>query len=343
MNIELSHDKAYQSLLDRISEVYTSGQGRAQQSVNNVITETYWQIGHDIVEFEQGGKIRAEYGKALLSTLSRDLTLRHGKGFSRSNLIYMRLLYRNYQKGQKPSDLLSWSHHVELLRIDDQLERSFYEQQAVFEKWSVPELQRQKKSSLFLRLAAGKDKEGILKLARQGQIIEQPSDILRDPFVFEFLKIPEPYVLSETDLETRLCNHLQSFLLELGKGFTFVGRQYRVTLNNTHYRVDLVFYHRILRCFVLIDLKIREIEHQDIGQMNLYLGYFAAEENAEGDNPPIGIILTRHKDELLVEYATYQMNSQLFVQKYQLYLPDREELRRELELTLREIADGGGE
>ena len=201
-------------------------------------------------------------------------------------------------------------------------------------------LKRQKKSSLFLRLAAGKDKESILKLARQGQSIEQASDILRDPFVFEFLKVPEPYVLSETDLETRLCNHLQSFLLELGKGFTFVGRQYRVTLNNTHYRVDLVFYHRILRCFVLIDLKIREIEHHDIGQMNLYLGYFAAEENTEGDNPPIGIILTRHKDELLVEYATYQMNSQLFVQKYQLYLPDREELRRELELTLREVADG---
>ncbi len=340
MNIELSRDNAYQSLLDRISEVYTSGQCRALQSVNTVITETYWQIGHDIVEFEQGGKIRAEYGKALLATLSRDLTIRHGKGFSRSNLIYMRLLYRNYQKGQKPSDLLSWSHHVELLRIDDPLERSFYEQQAVFEKWSVPELQRQKKSSLFLRLAAGKDKESILKLARQGQSIEQASDILRDPFVFEFLKVPEPYVLSETDLETRLCNHLQSFLLELGKGFTFVGRQYRVTLNNTHYRVDLVFYHRILRCFVLIDLKIREIEHHDIGQMNLYLGYFAAEENTEGDNPPIGIILTRHKDELLVEYATYQMNSQLFVQKYQLYLPDREELRRELELTLREVADG---
>ena len=340
MNIELSRDNAYQSLLDRISEVYTSGQCRALQSVNTVITETYWQIGHDIVEFEQGGKIRAEYGKALLATLSRDLTIRHGKGFSRSNLIYMRLLYRNYQKGQKPSDLLSWSHHVELLRIDDPLERSFYEQQAVFEKWSVPELQRQKKSSLFLRLAAGKDKESILKLARQGQSIEQASDILRDPFVFEFLKVPEPYVLSETDLETRLCNHLQSFLLELGKGFTFVGRQYRVTLNNTHYRVDLVFYHRILRCFVLIDLKIREIEHHDIGQMNLYLGYFAAEETTEGDNPPIGIILTRHKDELLVEYATYQMNSQLFVQKYQLYLPDREELRRELELTLREVADG---
>ena len=332
--IDPTTDSEYQRLLGRISEVYTNGQVRAHQAVNTCITETYWQIGHDIVEFEQGGKVRADYGKALITNLGRDLKLRHGKGFSRSNLIYMRLLYLNYPISQKPSDLLSWSHYVELLRIDDKLERSFYEQQAIREKWSVPELQRQKKSSLFLRLAAGKDKDAILQLASQGQIIAHPGDILRDPFVFEFLKIPEPHAISEADLETLLCDHLQPFLLELGKGFTFVGRQYRVTLNNTHYRVDLVFYHRILRCFVLIDLKMNDVQHYDSGQMNLYLGYFAAEENAEGDNPPIGIILTRHKDELLVEYATYQMNSQLFVQKYQLYLPDREELRRELELTL---------
>ena len=224
------------------------------------------------------------------------------------------------------------------MKLEDELERSFYEQQSIREKWSVPELMRQKKSSLFLRLATGKDKNAILQLASQGQVVTGPTDLLRDPYVFEFLKIPEPHQVSETDLETRLCDHLQPFLLELGKGFTFVGRQYRITLNNTHYRVDLVFYHRILRCFVLIDLKINDVEHHDIGQMNMYLGYFATEENAEGDNPPIGIILTRNKDELLVEYATYQMNSQLFVQKYQLYLPDREELRRELELTL-QLAD----
>jgi len=249
--------------------------------------------------------------------------------------------YLAYPKGATASHLLSWSHWVELLKLDDPLERSFYEQQTVREKWAVRELQRQKESSLFLRLAAGKDREANLQLAQQGQIVAQPADLLRDPFVFEFLKIPEPHAISETDLETRLCDHLQPFLLELGKGFTFVGRQYRIPLNNTHYRVDLVFYHRILRCFVLIDLKINGVEHHDIGQMNLYLGYFAAEENTEGDNPPIGIILTRQKDELLVEYATYQMNSQLFVQKYQLYLPDREELRRALELTLQEAADGG--
>ena len=334
MSKKLTIDSEYQKLLGLISEVYTTGQVRANQAVNVHITETYWQIGHDIVEFEQGGKARADYGKALLSSLSHDLTLRHGKGFSRANLIYMRLLYLNYPISQKPSDLLSWSHYVELLKIDDKLERSFYEQQAIHEKWSVPELQRQKKTSLFLRLASGKDKNAILQLASQGQIVATPADILRDPFVFEFLKIPEPHTISETNLETLLCDHLQPFLLELGKGFTFVGRQYRVPINNTHYKVDLVFYHRILRCFVLIDLKINDVQHHDIGQMNLYLGYFAAEENAEGDNPPIGIILTRNKDELLVEYATYQMNSQLFVQKYQLYLPNREELRRELERTL---------
>ena len=339
MSTELTTDSGYQSLLGRISDVYAAGRLRAHQAVNSVITETNWQIGRDIVEFEQGGKIRADYGKALLATLSRDLTLRHGKGFSRSNVVRIRQFYLAYPKGATLSHQLSWSVVVELLKIDDDLERSFYEQQATREKWTVRELQRQKKTSLFLRLATGKDKDAILDLAHQGQTITQPSDILRDPFVFEFLKIPEPHTVSETDLETLLCDHLQPFLLELGKGFTFVGRQYRITLNNTHYRVDLVFYHRILRCFVLIDLKINDVEHHDIGQMNLYLGYFAAEENAEGDNPPIGIILTRNKDELLVEYATYQMNSQLFVQKYQLYLPGREELRRELELTLREAEE----
>jgi predicted nuclease of restriction endonuclease-like (RecB) superfamily len=339
MDAMTNTDSSYGKLLSRISEVYSTGQLQAHQAVNTVMTKTYWQIGHDIVEFEQGGKSRANYGGALLTNLSQDLSLRHGKGFSRSNVIRIRQFYLAYPKGATASHLLSWSHWVELLKIDDPLERNFYEQQAIREKWTVRELQRQKKSSLFLRLAAGKDKEAILQLASQGQIIERPADLVRDPFVFEFLKIPEPYIVSETDLETRLCDHLQPFLLELGKGFTFVGRQYRIPLNNSHFHVDLVFYHRILRCFVLIDLKINEVEHHDIGQMNLYLGYFAAEENTEGDNPPIGIILTRQKDELLVEYATYQMNSQLFVQKYQLYLPDREELRRELELTLQEAAD----
>jgi predicted nuclease of restriction endonuclease-like (RecB) superfamily len=309
------------------------------QAVNHQITETYWQVGRQIVEFEQGGKVKAEYGKALISNLARDLSISHGKSFNRSNLVYIRLFYLRYSIGEMASHQLSWSHIIELLKIDDDLERGFYEKQAIIERWSVQELKRQKDSALFLRLASGKDKQKILELAALGQMLEKPEDLLRDPYVFEFLKIPEPYQIAETHLETLLCNHLQQFLLELGKGFTFVGRQYRITINNTHFRVDLVFYHRILRCFVLIDLKINEIQHQDIGQMNMYMGYFAKEENVEGDNPPIGLILTKNKDELLVEYATYQMNSQLFVQKYQLYLPDREELRRELELTLQKEYD----
>ena len=335
--MELTPTDSYRQLLEQISTTYTQGRVRAVQAVNAQLIEAYWQVGRHIVDYEQAGQLRAEYGKALISTLAADLGLRHGKGFSRSNLIRFRQFYLACPISATLSLQLTWSHIVELLKIDDSLERGFYEKQAITEHWSVPELKRQKASSLFLRLAVSKDKAGILQLAAQGQIVEQAADLLREPYVFEFLKIPEPHRISESQLETVLCDHLQPFLLELGKGFTFVGRQYRVTINNSHYKVDLVFYHRILRCFVLIDLKLGDVQHHDIGQMNLYLGYFAAEENGEGDNPPIGIILSRHKDELLVEYATYGMNSQLFVQKYQLYLPDREALKRELELSLREV------
>ena len=328
----------YDVLLEKISDAFATGQRRVAQAVNSGIVKTYWEIGRHIVEFEQGGSIHSEYGTKLLNKLSRDLTLRHGKGFSRSNLVYIRLLYIRHPIGQTLSDQLSWSHHIELLGIDDPLERGFYEKQCLMENWSIRELQRQKKSSLFLRFAAGKNREEVLQLSKRGNIIESPADVLRSPYVFEFLNVPEPAALSETELESRLCDNLTSFLLELGKGFTFVGRQYRITLNNRHYHVDLVFYHRILRCFFLIDLKTAKVEHEDIGQMNMYLGYFANEENVEGDNPPAGIILTREKDSLLVEYATYGMSSRLFVQKYQLYLPNEEELRREIEHTFRQAS-----
>lgn len=325
----------YEQLLNTISTVYERGRGRVLNAVNAELVQTYWEIGQYIVEFEQAGMQKADYGKGLLEQLSRDLTLQHGRGFSRSNLIRFRQFYLVYPICATLSHVLGWSHLVELLKIDNPLEREFYERQTVSENWSVRELKRQKESGLFLRLSMGKNKQEILDLSKNGQIIEKPTDILKDPYIFEFLKIPEPYHIAETQLESLLCDNLQSFLLELGKGFTFVGRQYRVTLNNTHYKVDLVFYHRILRCFVLIDLKINEVKHHDIGQMNMYLGYFANEENIEGDNPPIGIILSKDKDELLIEYATYGMNSQLFVQKYQLYLPNQDELRREIEEVLK--------
>jgi predicted nuclease of restriction endonuclease-like (RecB) superfamily len=219
----------YDALLKQIFAAYATGQHRAVQAVNTVITATYWRIGRHIVEFEQGGQLRADYGTGLLDRLARDLSARLGKGFSRSNIVYMRRLYLFYPIRQKPSDELSWSHYVELLRIEDPLERGFYEQQAIAEKWSLRELRRQKKSAFFLRLAASKDKAGILQLAQRGQVIETPADILRDPYVFEFLKIPEDAHLTETELETRLCDNIANFLLELGKGFTFVKRQFRVT------------------------------------------------------------------------------------------------------------------
>ncbi len=328
--MEVTEMKDYDQLIHQISETYLQGQKNAVMAVNSNLVETYWQIGQYIVEFEQEGKQRAEYGKSLIDKLSSDLSINLGKGFSRSNLIYMRLFYLEFPISEKPSHLLSWSHYVELLKISDKLERSFYLQQTINEKWSIPELKRQKKASLFLRLAASKDKAGILKLAQKGQVIEKPVDIIRDPYILDFLRIPEPTHLSESELETRLIDHLQNFLLELGKGFAFIGRQYRIVLGNKPYRVDLVFYHRILKCFVLIDLKKEEVGYEDVGQMNMYLGYFENEENTEGDNPPIGIVLAKEKDDLLVKYALHNISSQLFVSKYQLYLPDKQTLQDQL-------------
>jgi predicted nuclease of restriction endonuclease-like (RecB) superfamily len=320
----------YEELLERISLRYVEGKAQAMRAVNDVIVETNWYIGRYIVEYEQAGSAKAKYGSQLLIRLSRDLTIRHGRGFSRSNLTYMRQFYIRFKKCETLSHKLTWSHYIELLKIDDDLERSFYYNQNILENWSVYELKRQKKTGLFMRYALSKNKDEILLMAKQGQIACTPADIVKDVYVFEFLKIPEPYIISETELETRLLDNLQTFFLELGKGFAFIGRQYRLMINNNPFYVDLVFYNRFLRCFVLFDLKINEVQHSDIGQMNMYMGYFAKEENIDGENPPIGIILTKQKDDLLVEYATYEMNSQLFVSKYQLYLPDKEELQRRL-------------
>jgi predicted nuclease of restriction endonuclease-like (RecB) superfamily len=324
--LQIANDN-YQNLVSLISETYSNGYSRAVAAVNSNMVETYWKIGQYIVEFEQGGSFKAKYGKALLENLANDLTRLHGKGFSRSNLNYMRLFYQHFPICETVSHKLNWSHICELVKINDPLERSFYEKQTALENWNVRELRRQKNTSLFLRLAASKDKEGILQLAKQGQIVTQPTDIIREPCVLEFLKIPEPYHLSESELETRLIDHLEHFLLELGKGFAFIGRQYRIPVGNRNHYVDLVFYHRILKCFVLIDLKKEEAGYEDVGQMNMYLGYFENEENTEGDNPPIGIVLAKEKDDLLVQYAMHNISSQLFVNKYQLYLPNKDELR----------------
>jgi hypothetical protein len=265
---------AYTTLKETIGDILQQGRTEAAKAVNTVLLQSYWQIGRHIVEFEQKGSKKAQYGNQLLTKLSKDLTLELGKGFSRSNLFLIRKLYLTFSKIQTVSgksesyetlsSLLSWSHYAEILKSDNDLEINFYIKQCEKENWSVRELKRQM----------------------------------------------------------------------IGNGFAFIGRQYKITLANRHFFVDLVFYHRILKCFVLLDLKRGEIEHHDIGQMNLYLNYFAKEQNTEGDNPPIGIVLGAYKDHILVEYATENITNQLFVSKYQLYLPDRKHLQAELEKIL---------
>jgi len=324
----------YKNLITDIGDLLKIGRKAAIKKVNSVLMETYWNVGKRIVEFEQAGIPKAEYGKELLKELSKDLGKQFGKGFSRTNLQYMRLLYVKYPKYQTLSGKLSWSHYIELLSISDDNSRSFYEKQCTHENWSVRELKRQRNSALFERLALSKNKKEVLELSQKGIVIEQSKDIIKDPYVFEFLNIPENKQYSEKSLENALIDKLGHFLLELGKGFAFVGQQYRITLNNTHYYVDLAFYHRILKCFVLIDLKTGKVNHQDIGQMNLYLNYFKQEENMDDDKDPIGIILAADKDEILVEYATGSISNHLFVSKYQLYLPDKALLEEKIRLFL---------
>ena len=325
---ELVKISDFEKMISDIEALVNASKNELATSINKVMTVTYWSIGKYIVEFEQDGNAKAEYGKNLLSRISEELTLRLGKGYSRPNLNNMRKFYLKYSNCQTVSDKLSWSHICELIKIDDELERNFYEKECVVENWNVRTLRRQMDSALFLRLASSRDKEGILKLAQNGIECQSPEDIVKSTYTLEFLDIPEQEKYSENDLEQKIIDNLQKFLLELGKGFTFVKRQYPLTINNVHYHVDLVFYHRILKCFVLIDLKKNSVQHEDIGQMNMYMGYFAIEENMPDDNPTIGIILSKNKDELLVEYATYGMDSNLFVSKYELYLPNRKELEK---------------
>lgn len=275
----------------------------------------------------------------MLDRLSKDLTFQFGKGFGRSNLVYIRKLYVCYPIGGTLSHQLSWSHYYEILKIEDELERGFYIKQAEKENWGIRELKRQIKSSLFHRLALSKDKQGIISLSKLGQVIESPLDLIREPVILEFLRLPTDERVLEGEIELRIIENLKMFLLELGKGFAFIGSQYRVPVSNRNFRVDLVFYHRILKCFVLIDLKRGEVTHGDIGQMNLYLNYFKKEENVEGDNEPIGIILGASKDDVFVEYALNSIQNSIFVNRYQLYLPDREVLENELRKLLADSID----
>ena len=282
------------SMILEIRELLENARKNVAQQVNTQLLTTYWNIGRIIVEYEQQKQIRADYGKQTLKELSKELTREFGKGFSRSNLQNMRAFYLAYEKCQTLSGKLSWSHYCELLSITDENKRSFYEKESVNSGWSVRELKRQIDSSLYERLLLSSEdvnKEKVLSLAQKGVEISQPADIIRDPYVFEFLGVPENKPILESDVEKALVVQIEKFLLELGRGFMFVGTQQRVTLNNTHYYVDMVFYNKILRAYVLIELKTKKLTPEAAGQLNMYLNYYAAEVNDPDDNPPIGIIL----------------------------------------------------
>ncbi|TAE75261.1 MAG: DUF1016 domain-containing protein [Bacteroidetes bacterium] len=330
-NQSITKDNNYQRLIDILEAEYLILRQKARKAIDTTMLLGYWRIGQYVIEYEQKGNIKSEYGKKVLLEVSKDLRKRvGGKGLSRTNLVYMRLIYLKYPKSQTLSDQLSWSHYVSLLSIHDDLERSFYEKQCINESWSVRELERQMDSALFQRFALSKNKEEVLKLSQEGQKYELPQDILKDPYVFEFLGISEETLKKESQLEEKLIENLQKFLLELGKGFAYMGKQYRITLDGVHYFVDLVFYHRILKCFVLIDLKLQKVSYGDIGQMNMYINYFKTEENVEDDNEPIGIILSARKNDVMVEYALGGITNNLFVSRYQLYLPDKQELQQKV-------------
>lgn len=325
---------SYNELLNTIGSTIETARQNAVKAVNHKLVKANWEIGRHIVEFEQLGEERAEYGSNLLSNLSKDLKQRFGKGFGRRNILDMRRFYLAYQKWQAVPAKLSWTHIVTLLGVSDDHARKFYEKQTALENWGYRELDRQINSALFERLALSKDKKGVIQLAEKGHIITDSTEAIKDPYILDFLKLPQSHQVTEKALEQKIIDNLQMFLLELGKGFAFVGRQYKISLRNRHFYIDLVFYHRILKCFVLIDLKIKQVEHNDIGQMNLYLNYFKAEENVEDDNEPIGIILSAEKDEVLVEYATGGISNKIFVSKYQLYLPDKKELQNKVQAIL---------
>ena len=322
------------TMVEEIKKIIISGRNKISYEINSTMLFTYWKIGRIIVENEQNGNIKAEYGKRVIKELSRELQKLFGNGFSVSNLFNMRKLYITYPKFQTLSRKLSWSHYCELLSIENIDERSFYEKECINSNWSVRELKRQLETSLFERLlfSDGKyNKKRVYDLSRKGQTLNVPRDILKEPYVFDFLGIKEAKPILERDLERKLVKHMEDFLLELGKGFMFVGTQQRITLGNIHYYVDMVFYNKILKCYVLIDLKIGKMRPEYAGQMNMYLNYYNEEINDVGDNKPIGIILCKGKKDVSLEYLLGGLSNNVFASTYTYYIPNKEELINEVE------------
>jgi predicted nuclease of restriction endonuclease-like (RecB) superfamily len=326
---ELSNSAA--ECLNRIRGILTAGRQQAFQAINTAMVQSYWQVGREIVEEQQRGAERAEYGARLLITLAEHLTREFGKGYDRSNLQHMRAVYLSFPICDALRRELSWTHYRLLSRVQNPSARAFYEAECANARWSTRELERQISTLLYERLALSRDEAGRNALAQRGHEIHRPEDLIKDPLVLEFTGLPEPPHFRETDLEAALITHLQQFLLELGKGFAFMGRQQRVTLEGDHFFVDMVFYNRLARCFVLIDLKVNKLTHEDIGQMQMYVNYYARELTADYENPPIGILLCADKNDAVVRYTLPENNTQIFAARYQLYLPTEHELRSQIE------------
>lgn len=318
------------NLYHTISQILVQAKTQIVQTVNTTMVSTYFEIGKMIVEDEQNGAERAGYGKQILIDLSKKLTENFGKGFSVENLDRMRYFYKTYHSKISSTLLtkfeLSWSHYITLMRITNVDERSFYEIESKNNNWSLRELERQFNSGLYERISLSKDQNTVKQLALKGQIIEKPQDLIKDPYILEFLNLPELHQYSENELEQEIINKLEQFLLELGKGFMFVGRQVRFTFDEEHFRIDLVFYNRFLRCFVLIDLKIGKLKHQDLGQMQMYVNYYDRFEKTDSENSTIGIILCKDKKDAMVEITLPEGNNQIFASKYLTYIPSKEEL-----------------
>ena len=325
--------KIKKDIYEEIHDLLYKARENIVSNINSTMTKTYFLIGKRIVEEEQNGNKRAEYGKNLIKILSEKLTKEFGKGFSQRNLEQMRTFYVRYSIPQTLSAefKLSWSHYLILMRIENISTRNFYEIEAIQNNWSLRELKRQVNSALYERLVLSKDKEKVKELAVKGQIIEKPEDIIKDPYILEFLGLDEKSDYSENKLETEIINKLEMFLLELGKGFTFVGRQVRFTFDERHFRVDLVFYNRLLKCFVLIDLKIGEVTHQDLGQMQMYVNYYDRCVKLPDENDTIGIIICKDKNDTLVKLTLPKDNNQIFASRYTTILPSLEEFKKIVE------------
>lgn len=317
-------------VFQEIKEILQEAKNKVYKVANNAMVEAYWNIGRVIVE-KQGGKDKAEYGTALLKNLSKEMTKEFGKGFTLTNLKYMRQFYLTFPKSHALSDQLSWTHYRLLMRVENENARNFYLEESIKENWSTRQLERQITTLFYERILSSKNKnkvaQEIYKLEPQRK---QPEDIIKDPYVLEFLGLPENMDFLEKNLEQALIDHLQKFLLELGRGFSFVARQKRITFDGRHFYIDLVFYNYILKCFVLIDLKVGDLTHQDLGQMQMYVHYFEDEMMTEGDNPPIGIVLCADKSESVVKYTLPKGEKQIFASKYMVYLPTEEELLSEV-------------